>query len=337
MLQINNSECIVYNATRSRAGSCDFRNVSYDIEASVPLSILGASIGDNINVTFETAGTRRFDANPDSASFISYDVTNSTPYIEVNLSLPNTGLVSNVPQNRTFFVNATVYCRNGDCGNVNGTLRYNSTGADPDTYINTTLGDKPFFVNESPALATKDCATNPLVQDEYCNLTWVINATGIIGRSWKFDVLFQSSGTSNTTHGSNVSIISCTVDFSVGWTVDFGSQVPNTLQNPAAENAGGYNISVNSGSCATDLYIKGTNMTNSSFTNFIGTGNITWSNVSNTYSTSANLSDAYSIIRLNVQEITNATTWYWLNVPPVFAGVYNGTIIITGVENGQGL
>ena len=276
-------------------------------------------------------------------SFSAFGIFGDTAsaYLEVNLSRPNTFLISNAPQNRTFVVNATVYCRGGDCSNVNGTLLYNSTTGDPDTYINTTEGDTPFYVNESPALAAKDCPTNPLVQDEYCNLTWIINATGPIGSAWKFDVLFQSSDeavTVNATRGANVSIISCAVDFTLQWDyVDFGEQVPNTFQNAAIGNGVGYNIDVNGGSCATDLYVKGTNMTNSSFTTYIGTGNVTWSNVSNTYPTSANLSDIYSVIQQNVQELTTVTTWYWINVPPVYAGIYNGTITIAGVENGQGI
>ncbi len=96
-----------------------------------------------------------------------------------------------------------------------------------------------------------------------------------------------------------------------------------------------YNITVNVGSCNLDFYINGTDMENTTLNSVIGVGNITWSNVSNDYSNSFNLSSLIFPIKLNVPEETNVTTWYWLNVPPVYAGKYNGTIIIYGVKNGE--
>jgi hypothetical protein len=31
---------------------------------------------------------------------------------------------------------------------------------------------------------------------------------------------------------------------------------------------------------------------------------------------------------------TNVTTWYWINVPSIYAGIYNGLLTITGARNG---
>ena len=44
------------------------------------------------------------------------------PYLEVELIDP---LDKNVGQNSTFLINATVYCRDGYCGNVSGDARRN--------------------------------------------------------------------------------------------------------------------------------------------------------------------------------------------------------------------
>jgi len=111
---------------------------------------------------------------------------------------------------------------------------------------------------------------------------------------------------------------------------------PNTYQNPALGNDGDtYNITINEGSCNTDLYIKGTNMENSSSGYSLGAGNLTWSNTSNAYSSSFNMTQAYNPLKIDAAPLTNITTWYWLNVPPIYAANYNGTVFIQGVKSGS--
>ena len=63
--------------------------------------------------------------------------------------------------------------------------------------------------------------------------------------------------------------------------------------------------------------------------------NVTWSNTSNTYGESFNLSSIPNVLKLNVPKNTNVTTWYWINVPAVYAGYYNGAIYINSVKNGE--
>jgi hypothetical protein len=247
---------------------------------------------------------------------------------------------TSIIQNTTFTVNATVYCRDSDCENVYGTVMYNLSSSYPDTPVNTTQGDKPFFIQESPALAMKSCPTNPLIKDEFCNLTWTINATGNAGSNWKIGVSFNSSYSEvqkNNTENATLSIVSCTEDFNVTWSsINFGLLDPSTGPYNASGNSNNqYNITVNSGSCNLDLYIKGTNLVNETMNSFIGVGNVTLNNVSDNYSTSFNLTSTNEVIKLNVAQNINVTSWYWLNVPPVFTGYYNGTITITGVKYGQ--
>jgi hypothetical protein len=270
-----------------------------------------------------------------------FSYVTTVAYLEVNLITPKPTLTTNVVQNSTFLVNATVFCRAGPCGYVNGTLMYNLTSPYPDTAVNTSYGDKPFFINETPALAMKACSNNPLNADDFCNLTWVVNVTGDVGTDWKLGVYFNSSYTEvqpNSTANATVTITSCTVDFTLQWSsISFGELLPNTYNNSAPGNTNNiYNITVNPGSCNLDFYIRGSDLINSTFNSVIKVGNISWSNISSDIKDGYfSLSESNSIISLNVLENTNITTWYWLSVPPVYAGYYNGTITITGVKNGE--
>jgi hypothetical protein len=216
---------------------------------------------------------------------------------------------------------------------------YNLTSPYPDTPVNTSFGDKPFFVNETPALAMKSCPNNPLNEGDFCNLTWVINASGNINTGWKLGVYLNSSYPEvqpNATLNATVVIVPCVVDFTLTWnSIDFGELIPNTYNNSAPGNSNNaYNITVNPGSCNLDLYIRGTDLANSTFNSIIKVGNISWSNISSNLDDGFfQLSEIDSLLKLNVPENTNVTTWYWLNVPPVYAGKYKGTIYITGVEH----
>jgi hypothetical protein len=259
-------------------------------------------------------------------------------YLEVNLTNPDYSKTLNVGQNKTFNVNATVICKNGPCGEVFGTIMYNLSSLNPNTPVNTTIGDKPFYIKESPANARKSCGV--MYSGDLCLLNWTINATGSVNTDWKIGVLFNSSYgdiQENNTQNVTVSIFFCSIDFNLSWSsIKFGLLDPSTGPNNASGNSNNeYNISVNSGSCDLDFYINGTDLTNTTLNSIIGVGNVTWSNTSNNYSESFNLSSTVSALKSNVSQNTNVTTWYWINVPPVYSGYYNGMIYIFGVENGE--
>jgi hypothetical protein len=271
--------------------------------------------------------------------YVQFYIGYAVGYLEVELVQPDPTLISNILQNSTFLVNATVFCRAGPCGYVNGTLMYNLTSPYPDAPINTSYGDKPFFVNETPALAMKSCPNNPLNEGDFCNLTWIVNATGDINTGWKLGVYFNSSYPEvqpNSTENATVVIVPCVVDFTLTWnSIDFGELIPNTYNNSAPGNLNNaYNITVNAGSCNLDFYIRGTDLINTTLNSIIKVGNMSWSNISSNLDDGFfQLSETDSLLKLNVPENTNVTTWYWLNVPPVYAGKYNGTIYITGVKH----
>ena len=272
--------------------------------------------------------------------FVQFYIGYNIVYLEVSLLQPNPSVITNVLQNSTFIVNTSVTCRGGDCGYVNGTVRYNSSSLYPDTPISTTFGDKPFFIQESPALATKECPNNPLSDGETCYLNWTINATGNINSEWKIGVLFNSSYSyveSNHTDNATISILPCTVDFTLTFnSVSFGILNPNTYNNSALGNSNNeYNITVNPGSCNLNLYIKGTNLVNETYNSVIKVGNLSWSNISSNINDGYfRMNESYSLIKSNVPPNTNVTLWFWIDVPPVYAGYYNGTIYIEGVEYG---
>jgi len=249
-------------------------------------------------------------------------------YLIVELVTPPT--TTYVAQNYTFLVNATVICYGGGCGNVTGTLRYNSTSEEPDTPISENPTTPLYLIDD---FATKSCTTNPLdSQNEFCNLTWTVNATGDVNSAWKIGVLFNSSNSlieENHTRNSTVIISQCVVDISLSWNfISFPDLFPNTLGNPAPGNSDNlYNISIKPGSCNVDLWIKGSDIENATLGTKIGVGNLTW-HTENFYSTAKRMSKDFALINSNVKENTNITTYYWLDAPIIYAGRYNGNITI---------
>lgn len=257
-----------------------------------------------------------------------------TGHLEVELILPVPSSITKVDQNAAFPVNATVYCRGGNCGNVSGTIRYNLTSSNPDTPVNETSGDKPFYLQDPSA--TKACPTNPLSENEFCNLTWSVVASGDFVSFWKIGVLFNSSYSSvqdNHTDNATIEIVECHESMNVGWdSIDFGNLNPNTpgADNPAPGNSNLlYNLT-NKGTCNETLWIKGTDIKNSTLPppNTIGVGNLTWSNTTNDYSNSHPMTYDYSLLYSNLTPDSILTTYYWLAVPPVYAGKYEGNLII---------
>jgi len=224
------------------------------------------------------------------------------------------------------------------CGSVEGLVRYNKSSSLPDTAINTTEEATPFYIDETPSLAMKVCPTNPLDRDEFCNITWTVNATGAIDSVWKFGVLFNSSSenvTQNHTDNATVTIFECIEELTV-WSpsnIDFGASEPNTpgSSNPALDNENKkHNIS-NTGTCTLKIWVKGTDLENNTYNSVIGVGNFSWSNETNNYNTSYSMTESYALINSSLTStIQNVTTYYWLAIPPVYTGKYNGTITICG-------
>jgi hypothetical protein len=259
-------------------------------------------------------------------------------YLNASLLDPPPGAIVNVVVNSNFTLMANVSCMSTDdnptaiCDEVNGTARYNETGPLPDIQMLMAQGSKPLRALEG----NKTCGQ--LNYSNYCALNWTVNATGDPVTNATIDVLFasnQSAVLQNATNYTNITIINCVVDFTLQWATISWQNNPGSA-NPASGNDNNeYNITINPLSCLLDLYIRGSDLENTTLGKSIGAGNVTWSNTINSYAASANLSDTKTLIKESVQSNTNVTTWYWINIPAVFAGRYNGTIGITGVEVGQ--
>ena len=250
----------------------------------------------------------------------------------VELILPVPGVTSQVGQNRTFRVNATVKCEQGDCGNVQGTVRYNASSTNPDTPISTVQGATPFWTDVNP----RSCPTNPLSVGEYCNLTWEVNATGDLHTFWKIGVLFEGSSaytnhTRNATVEITIVLIMSLSNHSINQWIDPQTGVPVFSLPPNTTGAEAENNPIvitidESSNDASGLYIKGTDLVN--ITYHIYVGNVTWNRV-NTYSTGYRLSHTYQEILAPAPAGTSQNTYFWIDVPwRVAAQVYNGTIYI---------
>lgn len=258
--------------------------------------------------------------------------------LQSNLATPDSTKTTYVTQNQKFVVNATIYCRTypagNSCGDIYGTAMYNSSSINPNTPMNTTQGDKPFYVQENPAQAKKACPANPLDDNEFCNTTWIVNATGNINTYWKIGVLVNSSITEvrqNFTENATVSISACTEDISLAWTtIDFGSLNPSTNYNNATYNGQNFYNITNKGTCTLNLWIKGTDLENSTWNSKISVGNFSWSNTTNDYHYSYNMTNSYVLLNRSLPSNQNLTTYYWLSVPPVYYGFYNGSVYICG-------
>jgi hypothetical protein len=157
-------------------------------------SYKGNTSGDGQNYTTNNTGATYY--------------VNVTPpgILIVNLLYPPTGSTTSVPQNSTFNVNASVTCTGGSCGTVYGTVRYNGSSSNPDTPVNSTKGDKPFY-NTSGAI-TQSCGN--MNQNDFCQLNWTVNATGNAISGYKIGVLFNASYNSviqNHTNNATVKIL----------------------------------------------------------------------------------------------------------------------------------
>lgn len=325
------------------------RTVWLNVSANEPIHTWWYSINSTPNVIFSPNIT--MDVSPGGNNITVYandtagNIGSATVFftflseLEANLTEPDYSIVTDIIQNTTFLVNATVFCRNGACGSVAGTVRYNASSPVPDTEISAIFGAQPLFINEPAAAATKSCNNNPLAEGSFCNLTWIINATGALNSGWTLGVNFSSDSAGappNRTENATVSIVPCVVDINIIWNeIEFGGMLlPNSL-TAASGNAGKlYNISVNEGSCDTDVYVKGEDFRNKTMGYSFGIGNLSWSNTSEDYASSYNMTESYAPVKINAAGKTNATMWYWVNVPPVFAGNYNTTVYIGWIRNG---
>ncbi len=123
-------------------------------------------------------------------------VTQAFGYLNVTLVSPSAAS-TNVNQDLTFTVNASVMCQRDDtnptaiCDAVNGTVRRNSTaGGQPNTNLPASSGTPFFTVQANPQTCGVMNMTN-----QNCSLQWTVNASGSINSNWTLDVNLTSNNT----------------------------------------------------------------------------------------------------------------------------------------------
>jgi len=243
-----------------------------------------------------------------------YQILAMSSTAETNYSLSLSGC-SNSNGNYSFY---------SECYGVGGTGGAGAAGVA--VYIDT--------VTLTNVSNTKSCGS--LSNGQSCQLNWTLNTTGDFIKGYKIGVLFNSSldYLQNHTNNATITIIECTEDSDIGWnSIDFGNLNPNTggSGNPAPGNNNNlYNVT-NKGTCTLKIWIKGTDIQNSSlsYPNIIKVGNLSWSNTTSSYANSYPMTTYYSLLNSSLTaSAKNVTTYYWLSMPPITAGRYNGSIYI---------
>ncbi|MCX6814804.1 MAG: hypothetical protein NTY20_04115 [Candidatus Aenigmarchaeota archaeon] len=139
----------------STAGENRYEALRYDSSSQIKT----ASKGWNSHTAHLMASQRAVH----SAKIVTTYLINP-PQMEVSLDYPPDNF--HVNPGDTFQVNATVTCRNRNCGNINGTVRIDETP------VSTTSGSRPFYAT----LNNISCSTNPIDADETCKLTFNVTA-----------------------------------------------------------------------------------------------------------------------------------------------------------------
>jgi hypothetical protein len=253
------------------------------------------------------------------------------PFLDVQLADPPTPFTAT--QNATFTLNATVTCRRGNCGEVNGTARYNASSTDPDTQI--PASGEPFHTTRKTNPLT--CG-NSLARDTTCNTTWHVDATGDAGSVWLVDVNLSSdvdTVESNDTDDTEIKISPFAIDIALQWEViDFGDLFVGETDNPAVNNSdGGYNITVTDETTENvDIWLNMTDLTQEDGDDVIGASNMSVG-TENDPATADPLASTFSLLTSNIAPDTNVTTYYWLDTPlGIFADNYTGTLWVKANE-----
>jgi len=273
-----------------------------------------------------------------SQYFLVNDTSNNTgseDYHELDINkLGNINVVLEDPpndtvvtQNKTFIMNATISCENGECGEVKASSLYNESSS-ADTLIPEGSGTPFHTVNQN----TKTCSSD-LKKDQSCQISWDVNATGALESYHWVDINSSSSfnDISNNDSEDHKVQINMAILINTSWdTADFGLLDPGDQDQPGKGNSDlSYNVTVpEESNLVDDLWIRATDLTSElQPDNYsIGAGNLSYS-FQNDSSTSSNISNSYQSIKSDISPGTVLNTFFWIDVPTgIYKGGYNGTM-----------
>jgi len=78
-IQVNNSNCTIYNYANITIGLCNMSNSTDTIELRANLTQINMTTGSVVNITFETGGSSSFDMAPNYNSFLQYSTAEAGP------------------------------------------------------------------------------------------------------------------------------------------------------------------------------------------------------------------------------------------------------------------
>ena len=206
----------------------------------------------------------------------------------------------------------------------------------------------PFYTtSNNPQNSSNLACLEDMHENDVCEQTWQINATGEINTTWQFFTIYDSITydwyiETNKTNNVNITIVEVSPPEFIsitllGFPIDFGSLDPNAINSNASGNVNNsYIIRIeNTTTVNTDIYQKGGDFTTNGY--ILGIGNMSWNTVNNV-AASINMTNNYQDkVAENVANgtETNITMYYWLDIPTAQrAGDYNTTIYIKAVETG---
>ncbi len=240
-----------------------------------------------------------------------------------------------VGMDRIFVLKANVTCRGGDCGVVQGTIRYNSSGTEPDTAVSVGYATPFYVIDSSNGTAQNPVSCGTLNENESCLLNWTINSTGNLHTLWNLDVLFTGTQSSNNNTNNTKIDISIVLIMSLSNNQLSATVEPSWPSVNKVELAGGpVYVTINENSNdAEGIYIKGSNLTGPSGYS-IYVENMSYAFVNNS-GVGADITESYQDMVSPAPAGTNQSTYYWINTPQgITTGYYYGYIYIMANATG---
>ncbi len=250
---------------------------------------------------------------------------------ELNVTLNEPPNNTRLQVNKTFEINSTVECLNGECGNVNLSARYNQSGSRLDIPDSPS---EPFYtIGSNP----KTCQS--MEAGDSCTFNFDVNATGPVGNEYSIDTKARSALPGVENNQSEKSLVN--IDFFLivrdfRNTTSFGSVDLNTSFNPAIGNneSSGHQITVDNYSQPVDsFYLQVDNLTSNFNPGYrIGPSNFSF-NLENNPSTSERATGGADLVTKNIQPGTTIDLYYWLDVPlGIVQDYYNGTVTMVAAS-----
>ena len=226
-----------------------------------------------------------------------------------------------VKQHSFFTVNSSVSCQDGVCGDVETSVRHNTSSG---MEVIPESSGTPFYTNSSNP---KVCVN---MEDSVCYTNWSVNATGGLETYHDLDINSSSEYGMEDDSGENTVEINKLIVMNLEFDqVDFGVLDPGEKDVAAKGNSKSeYNISFSERSCTVDdLFIKSSplvSVENDMYT--IPPENLSV-DLENSVSDSMSLTDTFKTLKSGISPGTVLSTYFFMDIPEgLITGEYRGNI-----------